>query len=106
MKTNKNKLIGYGLIVILGLALISSLYGYNDSSVKEIPLSQVVEEVSSGRVDKIIVKGDELIVVGTNGVEYLSRKEPNTSIFEAGIDSTQVIIEIKDISANNMWLGF
>jgi len=105
MKTNRNKLIGYGLIILLGLALIYSLYGYNNTQIKEIPLSQVVEEVGKGRIDKIVVRGDELTIIGVNEVEYLSRKEVGTSLFDAGIDPTQVTVEVKDMSTSDIWLG-
>ncbi len=104
MKLNKNKLISYGFIIILGGALLYSLYGYSGTEIKEIPFSQVLEEVADGRVDKIVVKGDELIIIGTNGMEYLSRKEEGTSIIEAGINPSKVIIEVEDMSSS-IWVG-
>ena len=105
MKLNKNKLISYGFIIVLVLDLIYRIYGYNGTQIKEIPFSQVLEEVEDGRVDKIIVKGDALTVIGVNGMEYLSRKEAGTSIIEAGVDPSKVIIEVKDMSSNNIWVG-
>lgn len=105
MKLNRNKIIGYGLVIILGVSLMYSLFGSNASPVKEIPFSQVIEDALTGRINKIIISGDELTIIGSNGVEYLSRKEPNTSLIDAGIDPTKVIIEVQDDSANAIWLG-
>ena len=103
MKLNNNKILGYGLIIILSLGLIYSLFSYDDTQIKEIPLSQVIDEVAANRIDRIIVKGDELTIVGSNGVEYLSRKESNTSLIEIGIDPSKVIIEVQDAAADAIW---
>jgi len=105
MKFNRNKIIGYGLIIILGISLIYSLFDFNTSQVKEIPFSQVIDDAATGRIDKIIINGDELTIIGSNGVEYLSRKESDISLIDVGIDPTKVIIEVKDDSANAIWVG-
>ena len=103
MKLNTNKILGYGLIIILSLGLIYSLFSYDNTQIKEIPLSQVIDEVAANRIDRIIVKGDELTVVGSNGIEYLSRKETGISLIEIGIDPTKVIIEVQDAAADAIW---
>lgn len=102
-KLNTNKILGYGLITILSIGLIYSLFSYDNTQIKEIPLSQVIDEVATNRIDRIIVKGDELTVMGSNGIEYLSRKEAGSSLIEIGIDPTKVIIEVQDAAADAIW---
>jgi len=105
MRFSLNKIVGYGLMMILGAALLYSIMGQSGSQVKEIPLSQVIADADAGIVDKIVVRGDELAVFSTSGVEYRSRKEPNTSLLEAGIDPKKVIVEVKDISGGAIWVS-
>ena len=79
MKMTTSRILGYGIVILLVVGLLYSLFGVDNAKVKEIPISQVIEEVAGKRVDKIIVKGDELTVMGSNGTEYRSRKETGTS---------------------------
>lgn len=105
MRFSLNKIIGYGLMMILGAALLYSIIGADSSQIKEIPLSQVIEDANAGIIDKIVIRGDELAVFSTSGVEYRSRKEPSTSLLEAGIDPEKVIVEVKDISSGAIWVS-
>ncbi|MBU1092084.1 ATP-dependent zinc metalloprotease FtsH [Patescibacteria group bacterium] len=100
-----SKIIGYVLLALLVGSLLYNLLGFNLSEVKEIPLSQVVTDVTAGRVEKIVIKGDNLIIIDTNGTEFHSRKEPNTSLFDAGINPQKVIIEVQDVSSSELWVG-
>jgi len=97
--------LGYGIVVLLVVGLLYSLFNSDTTKVKEIPLSQVIEEVAAKRVDKIIIKGDELTVMGSNGTEYRSRKEEGTSLIEAGIDPTQVTIDVQNADQGMIWLS-
>ncbi|OGB74320.1 cell division protein FtsH [candidate division Kazan bacterium RBG_13_50_9] len=104
MKLTTSRIIGYGLVLVLSIALLYSIFGAGSGPLKEIPLSQVIEDVDAGRIERIIVKDDELTVVGNNGVEYLSRKEPGTSLAEVGIDPRRVVIEVKDTAGSAIWI--
>ena len=105
MKLTTSRILGYGIVVLLVVALLYSIFGVGNSEVREIPLSQVIEDVAAKRVDKIIIKGSELTVISSNGTEYRSRKEDGTSLIEAGIDPKQVTIEVQDAAAGTIWLN-
>jgi len=105
MRLSAGKLIGYTLLAILAGSLLYSLFGANTGEVKNIPLSQVVEDALSGRIEKIVVKGDNLIITDRNGVEYHSRKEANTSLFDAGINPQKVTIEVQDVASTEIWMS-
>jgi len=100
-----SKLIGYTLLALLVGSLLYNLFGFSLDEIQEIPLSQVVGDVVAGRVEKIVVKGDNLIIIDRGGTEYRSRKEPNTSLFDAGINPQKVIVEVKDVSTSEIWVG-
>ncbi|MFA5967266.1 MAG: ATP-dependent zinc metalloprotease FtsH [Patescibacteria group bacterium] len=103
MRFTASKLFGYALLVILVGSLLYSLFGANTSNIKEIPLSQVIEDVAAGRIDKIVISGDNLTVIDRSGMEYRSRKEASTSLFDAGINPGKVTIEVKDVSSTQLW---
>ncbi|MFA5270459.1 MAG: ATP-dependent zinc metalloprotease FtsH [Patescibacteria group bacterium] len=105
MRVTTSRILGYGIVVLLVVGLLYSLFSTDTTKIKEIPISQVVEEVAAKRVDKIVVKGDELTVIGSNGTEYRSRKETGTSLIEAGIDPEQVTIEVQDAEKGMIWLS-
>ncbi|HAR54876.1 TPA: cell division protein FtsH [Patescibacteria group bacterium] len=99
------KTIGYIILALLVGSLLYNLFGFSPTEIQEIPLSQVVEDASAGRIEKITVKGDNLSIIDRNGTEYRSRKEPNTSLFDAGINPQKVTVEVKDVSTSELWLG-
>jgi len=105
MRFTLGKIIGYVLLAILVGSLLYSLFGINPGDIKEIPVSQVVEDVTAGRVEKIIVKGDNLTIIDRNGTEYRSRKEAGTSLFDTGINPQKVTVEIKDVASTELWAG-
>jgi len=105
MKFTTSRMLGYGLVIILAVALLWSLFGETSGPIKEIPLSQVIDDVAAGRVEKIEVRGDELTIIGTNSVEYRSRKESGTSLIEAGINPQTVTIDVKDTTSSAVWAG-
>mgnify|MGYP000636766678 CR=1 FL=1 len=106
MKTNITKIAGYILVILLAGALAYSLFGYTGNKVQNIPLSDVVAKVESGRVDKIEVRGEELTILTTDGQEYKSRKEQGVSLLDSGIDTRRIEVEIVDDQSSALWIGF
>jgi len=64
------------LILVSGYSLISGL----SSGKKEIPLSELASEITSGNVSAIRVDGDSLEVTYRNGDEKISKKETGTAL--------------------------
>lgn len=50
MKFTTSRMLGYGLVIILAVALVWSLFGAGSGPVKEIPLSQVIADVAAESV--------------------------------------------------------
>lgn len=106
MKLNITKIAGYVLVILLVGALIYSLFGYSGDNIQDIPLSDVISKVESGRVDKIEVSGEELTIFTTDGQEFTSRKERGVSLIESGVDTSRIELEIVDDQAGALWVGF
>jgi len=105
MKFSSSKTVGYLLAILLVSALMYSLFGYDGGATQMIPLSEVVERVESGKVERITVKGDSLTIATTDGKEYLSRKETGVSLQESGVDVTKTEVDVLDSQTSGMWLG-
>ncbi|MFA5010031.1 MAG: ATP-dependent zinc metalloprotease FtsH [Patescibacteria group bacterium] len=105
MRTNSSKTIGYVLAILLVSALLYSLFGYSGQAVQLIPLTEVIERVDSGRVEKIEVKGDALKIFTVDGKEYLSRKEGGVSLQESGVDITKTEVDVLDNETSGLWIS-
>ncbi len=105
MRSNSNKTIGYILAILLVGALAYSLFGSGGTPTQVVPLSDVVERVDAGRVEKITVRGDVLRVYTTDGKELLSRKESGVSLKDSGVDTTKIQVDILDNQTSGLWVG-
>lgn len=100
----------YGFLLILFSVFTFGLRGGTSlNPSKDIPLSQVVQDVKNGKIQSIEVSGTKLSVIYEGGEKVSSTKEPNTSLYEilqnAGVDPTNVDIQIKDEMGMNIFLG-
>ncbi len=93
------KSVGFiALIVLFGLIIFAA---YNQpSKLKEVPLSEVVEQANKGEVEHITITGNELEVTkkGESSATIQSRKEPGSSIYEQGLEQGKTTVEVKQES--------
>ena len=75
----------------------------------EKPLSSVITDVDRGKISKIEVLDDKLLVSYKDGKIFSSRKENQDSIYkilkDSGIDTKKVEVDIKDTSGGAMWVN-
>ncbi len=108
-----SKTILLGLLALMFLTALYSLLAGSEEKKEEISLSQLVSEINSGKVDKIIVQGEQLdVFLKDGGGERISKKEPETAFSETlknyGVSPESfsgVAIEIKEPSSLLFWLG-
>ncbi len=93
------------LIVLFGLIIWSAFN--QPSQLKTVPFSQVVAEANSGKIQKIIIEGNELEVTrkGDSEPTQKSFKEPGSSIYEQGLEQgkTEVAIKPESGGTNSIW---
>jgi cell division protease FtsH len=101
----------YLLILVAAGALFVGVFPMNRQT-EEIALSQVAKDIDQGRVDSIVVEGDELTVNYTDDSQVASRKEYGADLAETllalGVSSEnldQVDIEISPPSPLGEWLA-
>lgn len=99
-----------GFIIILFLIGSVIYASYNQSStLKNVPLSQVVQDANAGKYSKIVVSGNQLKITekGKDQPSLESQKDTNDSLVkDNGVDQSKVTIEYKAPSeAGSMWAG-
>ncbi len=120
MANGKRKLNGRlmsilkGAAVYLLVAIAALIFFYQASGSPtqglEVPISQIINDVKSGKVEKISLEGDKITADLKDSDEKLaSRKEEGESIYKilesSEVDPKSVAIEIKDTSIREAWLG-
>ncbi len=87
------------LAVLFGLVFLSSIRG-NGTTLESKSLSAVIQEANEGKFEKIEVSGSSLKVTkkGEQAASIQSRKEPQTSLREDGLDYNKVAVEVKEES--------
>ncbi len=89
-------------VVILMLVSLAGLWFSGSSASREVQLSQALSDIKSGKVEKVEVFADKLVLAYKDNQSeiFTSRKEGNESFTEilrnANIDPTSVKYEIKD----------
>lgn len=85
------KNFGFVALVLLFGLIIFAAYG-QPTNQEQVPLSQVVRESNEGAYKKIVVKGDTLEITkkDEDKASLKSRKDPQASLREEGVDYTKV----------------
>ena len=103
----KNIVLGL-FVAFLLFSLIGSLSGQS-SVFPDKPLSTVIADVKLGKVAKIEVEDEKLLVEYKGGEKVITHKEPQESLIKllesANVDPKGVEIKIKDLSVGQLWLG-
>ncbi len=109
-KNNKRRkgFKNFGFIAIMLLIGAVIYAGYNQpSQLKNIALSDVVQQANSGNYSKIVVSGTDLQITekGKDKPTLTSQKDPNESLVkDQGIDQSKVTIEYKKVSeTGSLW---
>lgn len=90
-------------IVVLGGLLAAA--SYSEKKPTQVSLSQVIEQTSQDKVEKIEVDGDQLNVTLKDGSKELSYKEKSANLKDYGLDYNKVKVEVKNPDGGiNRWL--
>ncbi len=96
-------------VIILGVSLFLS-FQQGVKTQEEKPLSTVIADAKSGKIQKIEVEDSKLTVTYKDGQAFTSHKEPQSSLTEdlqrAGVNPDSVQVQIKDTSMASAWLNF
>lgn len=106
---NPKNLFLWLFIFILGISFFLS-FQQGARFLEEKPLSTVINDVRDGKVGKIEVEGDRLVVHYRDGKSASTHKESQESLIKiletTGVDSKGVEIQVKDSEVAAAWWNF
>ncbi len=99
------KNLGFVALIILFGLIIFAAYG-QPSQLKEVPLSQVVQDANSGQYQKIAVNGNTLTITkkGDDKASLKSFKDTGSSLKDEGVDYNKVTVDTRpESNAGSTW---
>jgi len=110
---NLSKNFLFGLLIFISLTLVFSLFTELAAPAPEkLAISELAEKIKAGEVKSIVVSGDELSVLLSDGRSALAQKEKESGLSEtfrnydlAGEDLAKIKMEVKEESGWNYWAG-
>jgi|SRR5579885_265125 len=109
-KFSWKNIVLYGFLILFSLLVFSALSAPNATS-QTVPLSQVINDVKHGKVNKIVDTGDKLIVTEKDGTIEQANKSGNSDVItlfkNAGVSLNLEKIQVSatsDTSLNN-WVN-
>ncbi|XOA42756.1 MAG: ATP-dependent zinc metalloprotease FtsH [Candidatus Nealsonbacteria bacterium] len=100
------------LFIFLTISALFSLFFQPLKEIKELSITQLIEDINQDKVEKITVSGDEIEAIYKDETIAKSKKEPEASLFESlinyGVEKeklAQLKVDIKERGGNWSWLG-
>ena len=98
----------YAILCIILFAFFAATSAPVDRLMQTKPISNVIDDIKSGKIDKIEIDGDKISVDLKDDGVYISRKEENQSFFEtlraANVDVGGVQINVRDRTFSQAWV--
>lgn len=105
-RRNRFKNAGFiALLILFGLIVYAAFN--QPSSLKDVPFSQVVQDSNGGKIKRIEVSNNELIITPKTETKPTLRsfKEDGSSIYEQGLQQGKVELANKPKSNDSLWVG-
>jgi cell division protease FtsH len=109
---NLGKKIAIGVLILLVISGLFSLYSAPLNEVEKISLSQLAQEINENKVKQIEVEGNKLMIELEDGTKQESLKEPQAALSETlkniGVENqalNQVKIDIQDTTTANVFVN-
>ncbi|UZE93320.1 MAG: ATP-dependent zinc metalloprotease FtsH [Candidatus Nealsonbacteria bacterium] len=100
------------LFIFLTISALFSLFFQPLKEIKELSITQLIEDINQDKVEKITVSGDEIEAIYKDETIAKSKKEPEASLFESlinyGVEKEKLVqlkVDIKERGGNWSWLG-
>ena len=110
--SNFTKNILWGIITLIIIALLFSLFATPAKAPEQLSLNQLAADINQGTIQKIAVNGNELDITLKDGTAAISQKEDESSLTDSlknfGVDPTalqSVDVEVQNQSGWSYWAG-
>ncbi|MCK5044511.1 ATP-dependent zinc metalloprotease FtsH [Candidatus Parcubacteria bacterium] len=86
------------LVIFLTIAGVFALFAQPMEKEEDLSLTQLVEEINQGKIEEIIVTGNELAISFYNGTKAKSRKETEAGLSESLLNYGANASEVKELN--------
>jgi len=109
---NLIKNISIFLIIFIIIIALFSIFSFNQKNVKEVGISQLIEQINNEQINIIKIEGNQLKITLKDNTEETVKKEENETLSEIiknyNIDQAKIskisTIEVSENSSLNYWL--
>jgi len=104
LKLNPKKILVWFLLFFLGIYLLGAFASLS-GPIEEIPLSQALDDIKKGKVEKITVEGEKVTLKYSDKVLFSIKEEKESMVDlleKSGIDPTQINLEVKSLSPGKL----
>src|SRR3990167_2353584 len=92
------------LTFVFLMLVLWSLFNFSRSSdIKEIPISQLADEVAAKQVKEVTVDGDKITATLKDGTKQVAIKETSQGLKDYGITPEHVIINVRSGTSGAVW---
>ena len=99
MKPNYMKSVIYTILIVIAILFISNLFTRQGDTPREVPLSEISQEVEKGNVSKVIVKDNLVTAELKENGKIEAFKESGVGLTEYGITPDKTNIEVQDTTS-------
>lgn len=104
MKSSPLKNLLILILVTAVLAVIYSFWAGTRQPVKDVTISELVQEVKDKQIKEIVIKGNRLDITLNDDSKQRTYKEANVSLTEYGVNAADVPIKIMDTESSAIWI--
>jgi len=98
-------------LILLIISAVFSLFSTPFETQETLAITQIANDINQDKIKKIIVSGNELVVLYQDDTKALSRKEPETALSQSlinyGVEKeklSKVVIEAQETNENWFWV--
>ena len=99
MKPNYMKSVIYTILIVIAILFISNLFTRQGDTPREVPLSEISQEVEKGNVSKVTVKDNLVTAELKENGKIEAFKESGVGLTEYGITPDKTNIEVQDTTS-------
>lgn len=93
----------YGIILIIISVVISGYFGQNKSKTKNVAISNIVTDVTDGKVGSIDIKDNQVTANLKDGTKEIATKETTATLKDYGLTSDKVQINVANTANSIAW---
>ncbi|OGB63737.1 cell division protein FtsH [candidate division CPR3 bacterium GWF2_35_18] len=102
-------IIIYIILAVIGLYVFYTFFTPSNLFEKEVPLTEIAQDIKDNKVEKVFVTSEKLTVNYKDGQQKISRISGQDGVIEAfknlGVDPSKIEIKFENTSTSSFWVN-